>query len=215
MRRPIVVRVVATLFMLGGSSLVFSLVLYMNQQDKPTKPPLETRKVEFQVQRPPPPKRQQPRERHSQRQRQRSSAPAPKAPELSLGISAVAIQFGGAARGARLASGEQLLGPIDKQAALTESALDEVPRLRSRGGTQQYPAQARRQGLEGYVTLNILVRADGSVGDVRVLDAQPPGAFEAAARDFVRSWSFQPGSYQGAAVDAWVKQRVVFKLQHS
>lgn len=215
MRRPIQARLLALLSMLGGSSMVFSVVLYMNQQEKPPKEAPKTRSVEFQIERPPPPKRQKQREQQPRRERRSADKAAPKAPDLSLAISGVAIEFGGVSGGALALGGGDLLGTIDKQAPLTEGALDEVPRVRSRGGTQEYPARARREGVEGYVVLNVLVRGDGSVGEVKVLDAQPRGVFEQAAREYVRGWSFQPGAYQGAAVDAWVKQRVVFKLQHS
>ncbi len=215
MRRPIQSRLLAVLSMLGGSSLVFSVVLYMNQQEKPPREALERRTVEFQLAPPPPPKRKEKPEQQPRRPRRSADTAAPRAPDLSLAIAGVAIDFGGVSGGALAVRGGDLLGTIDTRAALTEGALDEPPRVRSRGGTQEYPARARREGIEGYVLLSILVRGDGTVGDVKVLDASPRGVFEQAARDYVRGFSFQPGVYQGAAADAWVKQRVVFKLQHS
>ena len=213
--QPLIKRqLVAGLIMTAGSALVFSTVLYMNQQEKPPKEIVQESSVEFTVEKKPPPKKkevkpkQRPKPRHS-------SAPAPKAPDLSSAISAVGIEFGGLQGVSLELSQGDVLGSFDDKGPMTEGALDSPPRVRARAGSQDYPTQARKDGLEGYVLLNIYVRHDGSVGGVKVLDAKPRGIFEPSAKNYVSEWTFEPGVYEGAPVDAWVKQKVVFKLQRS
>ena len=91
-------------------------------------------------------------------------------------------------------------------------ALDEPPRpvvsLRP-----QYPPQARLRQQEGYVNVEFVVNADGSVSDPVVVDAQPQDIFDQAAIQAVRRWRFSPGIREGEAVAVRVRQRVEFRLQ--
>ncbi|WP_091242107.1 energy transducer TonB [Aquimonas voraii] len=56
----------------------------------------------------------------------------------------------------------------------------------------RYPDQAMRQGIEGSVTLDFQINADGSVSDVRVIQATPQGVFEREAMSVVRRTRFEP-----------------------
>jgi TonB family protein len=75
-----------------------------------------------------------------------------------------------------------------------------------------YTDEARRRGVEGDVTLEIVVRRDGSVGDVRVLQGLPAGLNERAITA-VRQWRFTPATRYGTAVDVVVEVAVGFKLR--
>lgn len=55
----------------------------------------------------------------------------------------------------------------------------------------RYPDQAMRQGIEGSVTLDFQINADGSVSDVRVIQANPQGVFEREAMSVVRRTRFE------------------------
>ena len=55
-----------------------------------------------------------------------------------------------------------------------------------------YPPAARRARTTGSVTVSFTVRADGSVDDVRILDARPRGLFERNVQITLRRWRFQP-----------------------
>lgn len=57
----------------------------------------------------------------------------------------------------------------------------------------RYPVMALRRRLEGDVTVAFTVRADGSVGDARVLSASTPEVFDEAALAAVARWRFAPG----------------------
>jgi len=66
------------------------------------------------------------------------------------------------------------------------------------------PRRAAEMGIRGVVTLQVLVRRDGSVGEVRVLRVEPPGwGFEEAASNAVGQWRYEPARREGEPVDAW------------
>jgi protein TonB len=77
----------------------------------------------------------------------------------------------------------------------------------------KFPEKARRSGVEGFVKLSVFVNENGSVAQVRVLDATPRGVFEQVAEDAIRAWEFQPGVYKGESVAGWVTQTVRFELK--
>lgn len=87
----------------------------------------------------------------------------------------------------------------------------EPPRL-LREVRADYTEDARRRNLSGDVVLEIVVRRDGSVGDVKVLQGLAGGLNERAVQA-VRQWRFAPASRQGAAVDVIVEVAVEFKLR--
>jgi protein TonB len=75
-----------------------------------------------------------------------------------------------------------------------------------------YPYKARQRRIEGVVEVRFLVRRDGSVGQIIIESADPPGVFEDAVRDAVSGWRFEPGRLAGDAVAAWVLQPLRFDL---
>ena len=76
----------------------------------------------------------------------------------------------------------------------------------------QYTEDARRRGVEGDVELEIVVRADGSVGDVKILRGLGAGLDERAV-SAVRQWRFSPARRFGTPVDVVVEVAVEFKLR--
>ena len=75
-----------------------------------------------------------------------------------------------------------------------------------------YTDEARRRGIEGDVVLEIVVRRDGSVGDVRIRRSLDRG-LDQRAIDAVRQWRFAPARRHGVAVDVFVEVAVGFKLR--
>jgi periplasmic protein TonB len=75
-----------------------------------------------------------------------------------------------------------------------------------------YTDEARRRMLEGDVVLEIIVRRDGTVGNMRVLRSLGAG-LDQKALDAVRQWRFGPAKRQGAPVDVVVEVSVEFKLR--
>jgi TonB family protein len=75
-----------------------------------------------------------------------------------------------------------------------------------------YSEDARRRGIEGDVVLEIVVRSDGGVGSVKVLQGLGAGLDQRAV-DAVRQWRFSPARRLGTPVDVVVEVAVEFKLR--
>lgn len=75
-----------------------------------------------------------------------------------------------------------------------------------------YTEEARVRNLTGEVVLEIVVRRDGSVGDVKLVSGLPSGLNERAIAA-VRQWRFAPATRQGQPVDVVVEVAVEFKLR--
>jgi len=63
-----------------------------------------------------------------------------------------------------------------------------------------YPIEIMRHNVQGTVTLRAVIRSDGSVGDVRVLQGVDERLDEYACSALAH-WRFQPGTKNGAPVD--------------
>jgi periplasmic protein TonB len=75
-----------------------------------------------------------------------------------------------------------------------------------------YTEDARRRGIEGEVVLEIVVRRDGSVGDVRLINGLPSGLNDRAMAA-VKQWRFSPAHRLSQPVDVIVEVAVEFKLR--
>jgi periplasmic protein TonB len=87
----------------------------------------------------------------------------------------------------------------------------EPPRL-LREVKADYTDEGRRRNITGDVVLEIVVRHDGSVGDVRLLQGLGAGLDQRAV-DAVRQWRFDPARRKGVAVDVIVEVAVEFSLR--
>lgn len=104
-------------------------------------------------------------------------------------------------------------GPEHGEFIFNSGDLDQPPRKVVQT-SPVYPYKARQRNIEGFVKVKMLVRADGTVGEVSVLDAQPKGLFDSAALKAVPSWRFQPGVIEGQAVPSWVVTTIRFTLNN-
>ncbi len=75
-----------------------------------------------------------------------------------------------------------------------------------------YTEEGRRRHLEGDVVLEIVVKSDGSVGSVKLLQGLGAGLDERAV-DAVRQWRFSPAKRYGTPVDVIVEVAMEFKLR--
>jgi TonB family protein len=85
----------------------------------------------------------------------------------------------------------------------------EPPRL-IREVKPDYTDEARRRNVEGEVELEIVVKRDGTVGNVRVLRGLAAGLNDRAI-DAVRQWRFAPAKRFGTPVDVIVQVGVEFR----
>ena len=75
-----------------------------------------------------------------------------------------------------------------------------------------YPHKARRNQISGKVVLRFLVTKQGEVKKVSVVKAKPKGYFEKQAKEAVRKWRFEPGTYKGEPVPTWVELPITFDM---
>jgi len=75
-----------------------------------------------------------------------------------------------------------------------------------------YTEDARQRSISGDVVLEIVVRRDGSVGDIKILKGLAGGLNDRAIQA-VRQWRFSPATRQGAPVDVVVEVAVEFRLR--
>ena len=75
-----------------------------------------------------------------------------------------------------------------------------------------YTDEARRQNLTGDVEMEITIRRDGTVSDVRVMRGLG-GGLDGRAVAAVRQWRFAPARLRGTAVDVIVEVSVEFTLR--
>lgn len=89
------------------------------------------------------------------------------------------------------------------QAALPRYHLNPLPK---------YPEAARRRGQQGTVQLEVLVLADGRVGNTRLYASSGYKTLDRAARTAVKRWQFEPATSYAVPVESRVVIPVDFVL---
>ncbi|MDD2759002.1 MAG: energy transducer TonB [Methylomonas sp.] len=113
--------------------------------------------------------------------------------------------------GSDLNVGDNSLLGNTQASVMTEDSVDVMPQPKVRGNFI-YPKAAKKQGVEGYVVLSVLIDTEGRVDKVKVLESSPQGVFDDSAMEGVKSWQFTPAQYQGKTVKVWAKQKIRFGL---
>lgn len=75
-----------------------------------------------------------------------------------------------------------------------------------------YPREAARSRQNGWVEVEFTIGRDGSVSDVRVVDARPARVFNQAAQRAIQEWRFEPRMENGEPVASRMRQRFDFRL---
>ncbi len=195
---------------LAGTALVGGLLHTMNQAVEG--PEAGARREVQQVVMTP--KQTPPKPKPARQRRQRpkpSKAPPPPADLLSGSLSGLSFGLESLAVAGLEDAADALLGDASS-AVMTAGSVDSPPRAVSRAAPE-YPPRARAKGLTGYVAVSVLIAADGSIQDLRVLESEPPGTFDRAALDAVGRWRFEPATYEGLPVAVRVRQVVRFELE--
>ena len=76
-----------------------------------------------------------------------------------------------------------------------------------------YPSPLVRAGIEGAVTVRVLIGSDGRVKSVELVRATDPAFFEATKAQALRYWRFSPATTDGTATESWRTMTVKFKLE--
>jgi protein TonB len=76
----------------------------------------------------------------------------------------------------------------------------------------QYPERALQSNIEGWVELGYTVGPDGSVSNIKVLNATPPRTFESSATKAVSRLRYQPVVQGGKAISVGTQVRIVYRV---
>lgn len=76
-----------------------------------------------------------------------------------------------------------------------------------------YPAEERRAGREGVVTLRVLIGTDGRVHQVERIAAASDAFWAVTERQALGRWRFKPATRDGVAYETWKTMTVRFRLE--
>jgi TonB family protein len=99
-----------------------------------------------------------------------------------------------------------------KQASSAIPEVMEASLTRVKAIELDYPAEALRKNIEGWVELSYVVTPDGKVTNVKILNSNPSGVFESAATKAISRVRYKPMMQGGKAVAASTKLRIAFRL---
>lgn len=193
--------------MVLGSAVVFSSLTLMNRGAEAPEGHGDGDEREIDVAPPPPPEPEMEQPEPEPRSEPQSGGEPPP-PGLGSDLGGVDVGLGGFDMDGM---GGMEEGEDDGDLTMTGDTVDQPPEPRARGELP-YPPAAKRDGVTGYVVLNLLINAEGEVEKVQVLEAEPEGVFEEAARRAVEDWRFTPARYEGRDVRVWARQRIRFDL---
>jgi TonB family protein len=87
-------------------------------------------------------------------------------------------------------------------------------RLESSAVLPRYETLSSLDPVQASVLLSVVVRADGTVGDVRLLEVKgAPADVAIPAIEAVKQWRYQPAAKDGQAVDARIAVLVDFSAR--
>ena len=99
-----------------------------------------------------------------------------------------------------------------KLAAVGTPEVVEATLSRVKGIELDYPEEALRRNIEGWVDLSYAVTADGKVTNVKVLGSSPTGVFESAATRAIYHVRYKPMIQGGKPTAVTTKLRIAFRM---
>jgi len=209
--RPTLLRAVGILAITAlGSGMVLAGLVVMNRISHTPESDDVGPVVDFTVPPPPPPPPPPERSEPPQRTRRSTQPALAPPPDLGANLSGIAVELPGIETQTVDTVAESLLGDLD-DVALTEDAVDTPPSFRNRV-VPEYPERARQREIEGQVLVSALIGTDGRVQSSQILESNPPGIFEDAVMAALSQSTFEPASYRGNPVEAWVNIPFPFRL---
>ncbi len=102
------------------------------------------------------------------------------------------------------------LGTLTAGQGLAGFDTDVIPVVRV---APAYPRRAKQARIQGWVTMEVLIRPDGTVSNAKVMESDPPRLFDDAAITAMQRWKFRPKMVDGSPVAQRAKQTIEFKLE--
>jgi protein TonB len=76
-----------------------------------------------------------------------------------------------------------------------------------------YPHRAKRRGIQGFVTVEFIVKSNGLVQDIHIVEARPEHIFNRSVLDSVAQWKFKPPTVEGIPVTTRARSTIRFQLE--
>jgi periplasmic protein TonB len=114
--------------------------------------------------------------------------------------------------------GSSELDTFNEKMRARKAAAGDIPQVAEQSLTRlaklepQYPSRALESGVEGWVEIAYTVAPNGSVTNVKVVNATPPRVFESAAIKAVSRLRYQPVILDGKAIAVGTMVRIVFRV---
>ncbi|WP_413165198.1 energy transducer TonB [Aeromonas salmonicida] len=141
--------------------------------------------------------------------------PTPKATPIAKAEPVAAPSASATPAAANAPQGDSGSAPVKSQqsgsGAGSSAPIARDPRLNN--PEPPYPYESRRRGEEGRVILNVRVAADGTASSVEVDKSSGYRRLDMTARRTISRWRFIPAKQNNAAVEAWAKVTIIFKLR--
>ncbi len=99
-----------------------------------------------------------------------------------------------------------------KQTPAGAQEVTEASLTRLKGIDLDYPRDALKKSIEGWVDLSYVVTTEGKVTNVKVLGSSPQGVFEAAATNALSRVRYKPQTQDGKAIAVGTKLRIAFHM---
>ena len=103
---------------------------------------------------------------------------------------------------------------VDPPASVVQPLVIETftPPKKAKTPAPVYPRNAQIKGHEGWVSMSMMVDAEGKPYDVTVINSSGDAAFEKAARLAASRWTFEPAELSSTKIDAAVRRGITFQL---
>jgi len=197
----------AFLVMLLGGLLMVILVVSFNKSVQEKEPVVKKQIRQIKANKT---KRQTTKPKPKQRPKPKAARPKAPLPNMNSLLGGVSMNIPEFETQDIAGDTSKLLEEIADDAIMNENTVDVKPKVLARPPLE-YPAEAAKDGIKGYVVINILIAKDGSVEIAKILESQPANIFDDAALNAVRSWRFSPAKYKMKPVKMWAKQKIRFQ----
>ncbi len=191
------------------TAVLFNVMTYLSESGKGVKKIRKEPGVMVSLKEPPPPPDPEMEERHEIREKnqvKRKSIQQPRA-----GIELLHADVMGGIKIPGSLQYEVEVPEFDFKVGFTLDEIDTAPVIRNQMAPV-YPYHAKRERIEGVVSVRFLVTREGRVEDISIVKSIPKKIFDEVTRQSVARWLFTPGIKDGEKVDTWVEIDIEFEL---
>jgi protein TonB len=140
-------------------------------------------------------------------------APSAAAPESLPAPPPLQVAAAAAPATEASAAGMPTAGPPAADATENLPVVPPMERATARDQPRSYPALSVSRQEEGRVVLEVYIRADGTVGEVRLLQSSGYRRLDTDAMQSVRRWRYVPARRGNQPIPYWYRQPVDYQLQ--